>query len=174
MNMDDVTDPQGTTTADGEGETFLHRWSRRKLNAEEEGIQAPIITETEHQETPPPDDDDMPPLESLDEESDFSGFLSPAVSESLRKLALRKLFHSPGFNLCDGLDDYDEDFRNFTALGQIATAEMRRRLEEAAEALEETTPQTMVAALDKIEDRNEPEGTGIDEQEEDDESEDQP
>ena len=38
-------------------------------------------------------DADMPPLESLSADSDFTGFLSPKVSESLRRAALRKLFH---------------------------------------------------------------------------------
>ena len=69
-------------------------------------------------DTPPPllGDADMPPLDSLGPESDYSGFLSPGVSEELRRLALRKLFHSPLFNVTDGLDDYDDDFTSFAVL----------------------------------------------------------
>ena len=77
-------------------------------------------------------DQDMPDLDSLDEDSDYSGFLSPGVSEELRKLALRKLFQGQSFNLCDGLDDYDEEFTSFEKLGDIVTADMRFQLEEEA------------------------------------------
>ena len=40
------------------------------------------------------------------------------VSESLRRLALRKLFHGADFNIRDGLDDYDGDYTSFVKLGQ--------------------------------------------------------
>ena len=78
-------------------------------------------------------DDDMPPLESLDENSDYSGFLSPGVTEGLRRRALRKLFMSAVFNVRDGLDDYDEDFTSFEALGDIVTSDMRHQAEAEAE-----------------------------------------
>ena len=65
---------------------------------------------------PPPGDADMPPLESLGPESDYSGFMSPGVSEELRRVALRKLFHGPLYNITDGLDDYDDDFTSFAVL----------------------------------------------------------
>jgi hypothetical protein len=71
----------------------------------------------------------MPPLESLDEHSDYRGFLSPKVSEELRRSALRKLFRQARFNVCDGLDDYAEDFTSFQPLGDVVTQEMRRLLE---------------------------------------------
>ena len=74
-------------------------------------------------------DEDMPPIDSLDENSDYSGFLSPGVSEGLRRRALRKLFMSAVFNVRDGLDDYDEDFTNFEALGDIVTSDMRHQAE---------------------------------------------
>lgn len=123
-------------------QSFLSRWSKRKSEAERQ--QAPVET------TPPPDEEgpawpedaDMPPLETLTEESDFRGFLSPRVSSSLRRLALRKLFHSATFNVCDGLDDYDEDFRTFAALGEVVTAEMRHRLEIEAKRLAEGEHET--------------------------------
>ena len=74
-------------------------------------------------------DEDMPPLDSLDEDSDYSGFLSPGVSEGLRRRALRKLFMSAVFNVRDGLDDYDEDFTSFVALGDVVTSDMRHQAE---------------------------------------------
>ena len=78
-------------------------------------------------------DEDMPPLDSLGEDSDYSGFLSPGVSEALRRRALRKLFSSAVFNIPDGLDDYDDDFTSFAALGDIVTSDMKHQAEVEAE-----------------------------------------
>ena len=78
-------------------------------------------------------DEDMPPLDSLDEDSDYSGFLSSGVSEALRRRALRKLFSSAVFNIPDGLDDYDDDFTSFAALGDIVTSDMKHQAEMEAE-----------------------------------------
>lgn len=86
-------------------------------------------------------DDDMPSLESLDENSDYSGFFSPKVSEGVRRAALRKLFRSAMFNITDGLDDYDDDFRNFEALGDIITADVRQQMEREAEKAKEKIAQ---------------------------------
>ena len=58
-------------------------------------------------------DEDMPDIESLTPDSVYADFLSPGVSEELRKLALRKLFHGEAFNIRDGLDEYDDDFTKF-------------------------------------------------------------
>ena len=86
-------------------------------------------------ESPPADthleltDDDMPPIESLNADSDYSGFMSPKVSETLRRQALNKLFHLPNYNITDGLNDYDEDYTSFTKLGNVITHEMKRMME---------------------------------------------
>ncbi|MEJ2397780.1 MAG: DUF3306 domain-containing protein [Gammaproteobacteria bacterium] len=104
-------------------ENFLSRWSRRKREAQRaEKPSEKVDTQ--------PTDADMPPLESLTEDSDYSGFLSPKVSEALRKKALRKLFHSAGINVRDGLDDYDEDFTEFAKLGDIVTADLKHQLDK--------------------------------------------
>ncbi|MET0090570.1 MAG: DUF3306 domain-containing protein [Candidatus Thiodiazotropha sp.] len=109
-------------------ESFLNRWSRRKLEAETTPVDepAPLLT-----------DADMPPLESLDEQSEYRGFLSPGVSEGLRQAALQKLFSSSCFNVCDGLDDYAEDFTRFEKLGDLVTANLRHRLQKEAQRLAE-------------------------------------
>ena len=114
-------------------EGFLTRWSRRKARTEpsESEPTEPLPSDTDSQTTQEPikRDEDMPPLETIDEDSDVSEFFSPGVSETLRKAALRKLFHSPAFNIVDGLDDYDDDFTTFKALGDIITADMRHQME---------------------------------------------
>ena len=113
---------------------FWNRWSERKQAAREEGAAPPAPPEPEAaaDEPPHPTDADVPPLESLDETSDYSAFLSPEVSEGLRRLALRKLFHAERFNVCDGLDDYAEDFTTFEKLGDLVTADMRFQMEQEA------------------------------------------
>jgi hypothetical protein len=113
---------------------FLRRWSERKAQVRA-GEELPASSETPvndlvspapvDEPAPPLTDADMPPIDTLDEKSDYSDFFSPRVSDDLRRLALRKLFHLPGFNIRDGLDDYDEDYRTFEALGNIVTAHDR-------------------------------------------------
>jgi hypothetical protein len=112
---------------------FYRRWSEKKRASRQPLVESSENLEEEYQ----PGDEDMPPLESLDENADYSGFLSPKVSEPLRQLALRKLFHSAAFNVCDGLDDYDEDFTCFEKLGHVMTADLRHRLELEAKKQKE-------------------------------------
>ena len=128
------SDNSSKTSAPTE-ETFLSRWSRRKS---EDKTAAPVTPPAESEPTPPPPtDEDMPPVESLSPNDDISGFMSPRVSETLRRRALRRIFFSGKFNLRDGLDDYDDDFTEFTPLGDIITAEMRRQRERVEKALNE-------------------------------------
>jgi hypothetical protein len=148
--------PEGATESG-----FLSRWSQRKRQAgagepvsdplardpQVPGTpqQAQAITESE----PPPEkidprtgkpvreltDADMPALESLDEHSDYSMFFAPRVSEGLRRLALRKLFHRPCYNRIDLCAEYAEDYTNYQPLGEVVTHDMRRALEREAERL---------------------------------------
>ncbi|MEW8323900.1 MAG: DUF3306 domain-containing protein [Candidatus Thiodiazotropha taylori] len=123
-------------------ENFIRRWSDRKLAS-----QQPLVEQAEAEQTlDQPCDEDMPPLESLDDSSDYSGFLSPKVSEPLRKMALRKLFHGSDFNLCDGLDDYAEDFTTFEALGDVITADLKHQLEMQAQREAEQQEQEQAEA----------------------------
>lgn len=137
-------------------EDFLSRWSQRKAMARE-GVELPDdpeLAEVAEVPEPPtaatadsslpanetPTDDDaepleLPPLESLDENSDYSAFLGKDVAPDLRQKALRQLFQSPKFNVRDGLDDYDLDFSKPEPLGDIVTAEMRYRIKAELERL---------------------------------------
>ncbi len=130
------------------GESVLSRWSRRKLEVEQEsvsveqaaplesidGLNEPVVEEVE---APLLTDADMPDIESLTEESDFSGFMSSGVSDELRNLALRKLFRAPVFNIRDGLDEYDEDYTYFEKLGDIVTCDMKHQIEMQEQKLRE-------------------------------------
>ena len=113
-------------------EVFLDRWSRMKRQADEEAESSGALEATTREQEAaeiPLTDADMPALETLTAESDYSGFLSPGVSDGLRRMALNKLFHGGEFNLRDGLDEYDEDYTQFAKLGDWVTADMKHRLE---------------------------------------------
>ena len=137
-----TTDPQALTETD-----FVRRWSRLKHesnqlanvaatgdgSSEDTTDQSENVQNTVTEPARMLTDEDMPDIQSLTADSDFSGFLSPGVSEKLRKLALRKLFRSEVFNIRDGLDEYDGDYTHFEKLGGIITADMQHQLEMEAE-----------------------------------------
>lgn len=129
-------------TAPGEG--FVQRWSRRKREAELESAQASAEAiaapqSSEPAVAPPPalTDADMPPVESLDEHSDYSLFLSPGVSDALRRKALDKLFRLPQFGERCALDGEFYDCTYVEPLGSIITYDMREEMKRAAEKLAE-------------------------------------
>ena len=141
MNPSDQSPSVPREDAAGD-DSFLSRWSRRKQGLREEAESDPAPAPAAGVPEPEPEtaepvlrDEDMPPLESIDQTRDVSPFLSRGVSEKLRRQALRRLFALPGFNVRDGLDDYDEDYRSFAALGDIVTSDMKfdqERLERLA------------------------------------------
>lgn len=136
-------------------EPFLERWSRRKRALDEtddSGQDTAAVAAVPAVDTAPAEpvltDADMPPVESLDGESDYSPFMSPGVSEHLRTRALRKLFHLPAFNITDGLNDYDEDFTGFAGLGDTVTHEMKRMLKRELEAADRAADESTTDASD--------------------------
>ncbi len=140
-----------------ENESLGSRWSRRKQLVAEEAakdkkiasgeiaatsdeemvVDPEVLREKKQAQLNALTDDDMPDIETLDEGSDYSGFMSTGVSESLRKIALRKLFHSETYNVRDGLDDYDGDYTFFEKLDPTTvTSDMKHMFEvEAKRAL---------------------------------------
>jgi len=100
-------------------ENFLGRWSRRKLEtARAEPAPAPGEKPAPSAAAPAvpvaAEQRPAPELPSIDElkglASDYKEFLDPSVDESLRRSALKKLFHDPHFNVMDGLDVYIDDY----------------------------------------------------------------
>ncbi len=146
-----TADHDQSVTESRDGEPFLNRWARRKsvartggdadTAADESPVEEQEITDAaaagEDSQAPELTDEDMPILDSIDENTDMSGFFSPKVTRAVKKAALRKFFHSSVFNIVDGLDDYDDDFRNFEALGDIITSDMRGMMEREAERARE-------------------------------------
>jgi len=121
--------------------SFVSRWSRLKhenrQGADNASKNAALETDASDEAQAPPakilTDEDMPDIASLVPDSDYTDFLSPGVSEALRKLALQKLFHSEVFNIRDGLDDYDGDYTHFEKLGGIVTSDMHHQIEMEAQ-----------------------------------------
>ncbi|MBB3189094.1 DUF3306 domain-containing protein [Halomonas cerina] len=88
-----------------------------------------------------PDPDTLPPG------SDIKAFLAPGVSAGLRQRALRRLFAAKHYNVRDGLDDYDDDYRQ--CLKPLAS-EVAQRLRRWAESTQEsvTDDDTQSASAD--------------------------
>ena len=107
-------------------ETFLGRWSRLKRE-EEKKLPEPAATPADAIEGKEADAPPLPPMETLTPQSDFSGFMHPKVLDSVRRVALKKLFADPHFNVEDLNEAYSGDWTG----GEPITQEMLARLNQA-------------------------------------------
>jgi hypothetical protein len=110
-------------------EGFLRRWARVKASGGEAVVEAPrpavpaappaapaapAVIEPAHQAAPA--GEPVPPAPTLEDAarltstSDFSAFVSQDVDKDVRRLALKKLFADPHFNVMDRLDMYMDDY----------------------------------------------------------------
>jgi Protein of unknown function (DUF3306) len=151
-----------------EPESFLARWSRRKLAAEREAerpadtaapelpsapsatvasegvagdgpVSAPASAHDPAVTTEVP----LPPIESLDGlRSDYQAFFQQPVEDELRRAALKKLFADPHFNQMDMLDVYVDDYTQFEPL----PAALRMRLPSARDFLLDSERAALEAA----------------------------
>ena len=98
-------------------ESFLARWSRlkREMPAPKADAPAPVT----------------PPIESLTPESDFAAFMNPQVKEELKRLALKKLFSDPHFNVPDPFEPFSGDW----TVGEPIPEEMLKTLAQARSVL---------------------------------------
>jgi len=99
-------------------EAFLARWSRLKNEPPAQ----------KKDDTPAPA---LPPVDKLTPESDFSGFMNPKVEDALRRVALKKLFSDPHFNLPDPFEAYSGDWTG----GEPISEEMLAALNQAQRLL---------------------------------------
>ena len=147
-------------------EGFVSRWSRRKQQVAEEDNQQEVnptaevaeeIIDLEQLKAEKLEalnkltDEDMQDIETLNEHSDFSAFMSTSVSEGLRKMALNKLFMGASYNIRDGLDEYDGDYTKFEKMPEnMVTSDMKHMIEvEAKKQLakeQEEERQRLIAA----------------------------
>jgi len=129
----------------------LSRWSRRKLEAAAKPVapassaptstaspfaaRAPTAIATNGPAVPPvaAPATDLPPIESLNFESDFSVFLRPGVDGKLKQAALKKLLRDPHFNVMDGLDTYIDDYTKADPIPPDILADLVQRFGSTAE-----------------------------------------
>ena len=104
---------------DEKKEAFLDRWSRRKRDS---------VQEKKGEESPKPS---RPPVDKLTPESDFTGFMHPKVEDALRRVALKKLFSDPHFNVADPFEAYSGDWTG----GEPIPEEMLAALNQAKRLL---------------------------------------
>ncbi len=111
-------------------EGFLRRWSRLKSRGDAAtrdgapaGASMQFAPDSEVVDLAPPPAEAEPqapvaPLRqptlddaaALGPDSDFSAFVGRGVDKAVRRLAMKKLFSDPHFNVMDGLDVYIGDF----------------------------------------------------------------
>jgi hypothetical protein len=118
-------------------EGFLSRWSRRKNTPSTELEQGELssdtdrVTDVEKKPITPLREPLEPNLtqETLEQdETDLPIWQQPSASADEKKAALRALFKQPEFNQIDRLNDYDQDFSQYTSLKGVVTAQMKRMI----------------------------------------------
>lgn len=115
----------------------LSRWSRRKHEAAR--LAEKHKSARRAADAPPPE---LPALDQLGPDSDFRAFMDPRVDDALRRLALKKLFGDPRFNVTDGLDVYAEDYSVLEDLPR----ELVEKLEHARSTLRRPEPEQLAEA----------------------------
>ncbi len=112
---------------------FLRRWSRLKRESASVSVAQDKELSQEKEKTGKVE---LPPLDSLNFESDFKAFMSAKVEESVKRAALKKLFSDPRFNVMDGLDVYIDDYTKPDPLAP----DIARALADACSILEPPAP----------------------------------
>jgi len=107
-----------------EKEAFLSRWSR--LKREQPGEER--LPAKPDEGTPAPV---LPPVEDLTPASDFAPFMHPKVADALRRVALKKLFLDPHFNVPDLNEAYSGDWTG----GDPISEELLKTLNQARTVL---------------------------------------
>lgn len=114
--------------SDDEKTEFLARWSRLKR----ENAQPP----EKKAEAPAPA---LPPVDKLTPQSDFTGFMHPKVEDALRRVALKKLFSDPHFNLPDLYEPYSGDWTVGEPMSEAMVASLEQ-MKALAKKLPEDKP----------------------------------
>jgi len=119
-----------TIRHDNDDAPFLSRWSRlkREQAQQEEAKEkagTPQAATKEHAQ-PPHSPAVAPAVEQLTPEADFSAFMGPKVQDAVRRVALKKLFSDPHFNVPDPFEPFSGDWT-----GEPISEEMLKTLNQA-------------------------------------------
>ena len=123
-------------------EAFLSRWSRLKREQVAEETK-PVPPETAAPA--------LPSVDTLTPESDFTGFMHPKVKDELRRVALKKLFRDPHFNVPDPFEPFSGDW----TVGEAITPEVLATLNQTRTLL---LPQEEEAKRERAQQEQEQQG----------------
>ncbi|PCJ30475.1 MAG: hypothetical protein COA90_09225 [Gammaproteobacteria bacterium] len=115
-----------------EDDNLFSRWSRRKLEKPEEEASLDK-TEASEQELVVEPESVIEQQSTADDDKEKPIWLQDDVDPEKQQSALAALFRQPEFREVDHMNEYDEDFTQFTGLGNIVTTEMKRMLRLAEE-----------------------------------------
>lgn len=125
-------------------DSFLSRWSKRKLNPEQKTEQSePAFNEVQAEPEQAELESSVTTLESTQEPPIWQ---QQDADPAAKKQALQTLFKQAEFGELDGLNEYDEDYTSFTGLGNVVTREMKRMLELAEQ---KTRPEADIQKQDQ-------------------------
>jgi hypothetical protein len=125
-------------------EAFLSRWSRLKQEQAREAPAGAAPAPVAAKDAQPPA---LPPVDGLTPESDFAPFMHPKVADALRRVALKKLFADPHFNVPDAYEPFSGDWTG----GDPISEELLKTLNQARTVLfreEEAAREREAAALE--------------------------
>jgi hypothetical protein len=98
---------------------FFSRWAKKA-----DGATADVLQDAPLENAPPRPPPTLDDVAELDTSSDFSPFVAQGVDDVIKRLALKKLFSDPRFNIMDGLDTYIEDYNTFVPMTADMVAEL--------------------------------------------------
>ena len=134
--------------------SFLSRWSKRKLSNESDEaqqVEASELSEQEEQslaENALNTEDDLSsealPVQSSEpkgsDETSVAALIASEAESAIKKAALRKLFLSGEFSEIDRLNDYDHDYKSVQSLSSEAAAKLRDWMNQPEEEAEQERP----------------------------------
>lgn len=135
-----------------EQERFLHRWARLKSEGRAQALppEDRLAGNAGRSDDAVPDESVATPVQKalptledaahLTPDSDYSAYVAPGVDKAVRRVALKKLFADPHFNLLDDLNIYMGDYNRASPVSAAMLAALQQAqgfLQQAAAALEE-------------------------------------
>ena len=129
LNSLDTTVEEATKTSDNEQTSIVSSVSPNVIDDE------PVIELT------------IDDADNVTYESGVASFMQQQVTKSVKKAALRKLFHSEEFNYISDMDDSTEDFSNMEGLAPEIASQMRGWINTVTETATEQLKEDGISAL---------------------------
>ena len=130
LNAIDTTEEEVTKTSDNEQTSIVPSATSPNVIAEE-----PVIALT------------IDDADKVTYDSGVASFMQQQVTKSVKKAALRKLFHSEEFNYISDMDDSTEDFSNMQGLAPEIASQMRGWINTVTETATEALKDEGITAL---------------------------